>query len=80
MSEIDKKFEIWCSGWASSDGGGSARLLATQKANSFDEAVKKYIESDKEAKKYMHFNEESKKWVYWGCSVFDNSEEAHKAF
>lgn len=75
-----KDFEIWCSGWASSDGSGSARLLSIQQADSFDEACKKYIESDSEAKKYMYYSEQRKGWVYWGCSVFDNSEEAHKAF
>ena len=70
-------FEIWSEGYMSSDGSSPTILLSIQKANSFDEAVKKFIESDKNAKKYMDFNELTGRWTWYGCRVSSKASECN---
>ncbi|CAB4192155.1 hypothetical protein UFOVP1244_4 [uncultured Caudovirales phage] len=65
-------FEVWCSGWESSDGRGAARFLGKFNAESFADACEMAI-IDRSL-----FDRE--RLTYWGCGLFDNETDARRSF
>lgn len=68
-------FEIWCEGFATNGERGRANLLGTYEAETWDEAVQKYMEDHP-----GRITVDNRGYTDWGCSLFDNETEARKSF
>ena len=80
MEEI-KVYEIWMEGYAATGEHGIHRLIGRVEAGSFKEACKKAVIEwlgDRCEREYHYFDEE--KCTFWGCRMFDNEEDAARAF
>ena len=69
-------WEIWCEGWRATGGEGGAYHVANVEAETFQDACDLYAKyTEAWAKTY-----DSKKLSNWGCRLYDNEEDAKKAF
>lgn len=69
-----KRWEIWAEGYRATGHGEGAVLLGTATADTFDEAVRAFTFS------MPYVRNEDGVWTYWGCRIFDNEQDARKAF
>jgi len=74
-----KKFEIWCEGYAVTGNRAEASLLGTEIANTWDEAVQKYMDKNPDKIDVREANG-VKIYTDWGCRLFDNEDDARKSF
>jgi hypothetical protein len=73
-----KKYDVWAEGFLCTGMEGipaNAHYHGSIEAESFKEACDKLFTSDEDLKYYS-----PKNLSYWGCSLFDNKEDARKAF
>jgi hypothetical protein len=70
-----KEFEIWAEGFRTSGEQGFATILGKENAESWDEAVEKYME-----KNPGRIRKDSRGYTDWGCRLFDNEADARKSF
>lgn len=68
-------YEIWSEGYAATGERGTATLLGKYEANSWDEAVQKYM---KDNPNRIRIDERG--YTDWGCRLFDNETSARKSF
>ncbi len=69
------KFEIWVEGYAATGQSGEAMCLGIETANTWDEAVEKYMQ-----KHQGKITKDSRGYTDWGCRLFDNETDARKSF
>lgn len=82
-----REFEIWSEGYRATGEEGFATLDGKFEAETFDEAVEKYLihkeNTDwKDIRKHYEYrpdNERSKHFI-WACALFDNETDARKSF
>lgn len=74
-----KKFEIWCEGYVVIGNSAGANLLGTETANTWDEAVGKYMKKNPDRIDVRETNG-VKTYTDWGCRLFDNETDARKSF
>ena len=76
--ECHKKLivEIWVEGYQATGQQGTANCFGWYRANSLLEACEKLAKVNPEFDRLFvrHF------MTYWGCKIFDNEEEARKAY
>lgn len=72
-----KTWDIWIEGYVATGNTAGHRLMGKAEGNTFREAVINFTNSDK-ANSWGTFNED--RLSFWGCRVFDNHEDAAKAF
>lgn len=70
-----KSYNLWMEGFAATGQSASASYLGSFKANTFEEACRKWGLQDNNA---AYFNFEN--LTYWGCSLFDNEQDARRSF
>ncbi len=91
-----RNFEIWMEGYACNGDRGRADKIADIEAETFDEAVEKYMSqfTPEELKQrsgphrynrgQFHteedYNNRRSNWHIWGCALFDNEHEARRSF
>lgn len=90
-----KEYTIWCEGYAATGESGTADLMATIEAESFDQAVEKMLRVREQTdwpdiRKYYACRdqyvetEERPKLIkvhsIWACRLFDNEVDARKSF
>jgi len=68
-------FEIWCEGFMVMEGHGKASLLGTYEAETWDEAVQKYMKDNP-----GRITVDSRGYTDWGCRLFDNKLDAQRSF
>lgn len=68
-------FEIWCEGYAANSERCRAALLGKYEAETWDEAVGKYM-----ADNPKRITKDSRGYTDWGCRLFDNEIDARKSF
>ncbi len=74
------KHQIWMEGWSghrAQGDYGTAQLVATVEAPSFQEACDQFFTSDTE-KNWGHYDRV--RMTVWGCRLFINEADARKAF
>lgn len=74
-----RKFEIWESGFSIQGNSAQASLLSTEEANTWDEAVEKFIEKNPGRISINHIGNK-KIYTNWGCVLHDNETDARKSF
>lgn len=74
------EYQIWSEGYAATGECSDAQLIATIQAESFDEAVRKYVDAVPSLKAYYQYNEQTGYHSIWACRLFDNEEAARKSF
>jgi hypothetical protein len=74
-----KKYEIWVEGFSVTGQHEKASLLDTIMAESWDDAVKKYMELNPGRIDIRTLNGK-KIYTDWGCKLFDNEKDARKSF
>jgi hypothetical protein len=70
-----KTFQIWVEGYAVTGNRSGATLLGTYQAESWDEAVQKYMTDNP-----GRLDVDSRGYTDWGCRLFDNEADARKSF
>lgn len=74
-----RKFEVWTEGYSATGESGTAIFHGKFEAETFKNAVYKYIETlDEKDKSYFKDNEYGLR--YWGCKFFDNEKDARKNY
>jgi hypothetical protein len=80
-SEVDsdlKQYQIWSEGFVVTGNSGTAKLVAAGiKASTFKDACDGFYK-DKDRKDWGEYD--SDRLTIWGCKLFDNEEDARKAF
>ena len=74
-----KDFEIWCEGYAVNGDRGGASLLGIETANTWDEALQKYMKKHPD-EIYVREVNDVKIYTDWGCRLFENESDARKSF
>ena len=85
-----KKWDIWMEGYRATGEHGTAQLIGEGYGETFDEAVEDYMAKNPDSKvsrnseksywsKEAYENRKSN-WNIWACNLFDNEEDARKAF
>lgn len=68
-------YQVWSEGYAATGNSSGAELLGEAEADDFASACSTFFEgSDRE--KYF----DQQRLTYWGCRLFDNEQDARKAF
>ena len=70
-----ERFNIWVEGYAATGEHGTASLLGSYEAETWDGAVKKYM-----AENPGRIVVDSRGYTDWGCRLFDNESDARKSF
>lgn len=71
-----KTYEIWSEGFRATGDVGYAQRMGTAQGNTFREACINFAKTNKPFRAY--FGE--KNLTHWGCRLFDNENDARKAF
>lgn len=77
------KFNLWVEGYAATGEHGTAKLLGTVEAESFNEAVLKWnSENNTDGRKWgnLGYDLNYDRHSLWGCRIYDNERDARKAF
>ena len=67
-----ESFEVWCEGFESSDGRGTALFMGKFNAESFAGACCQAVAD------HSYLDKDNLR--YWGCRLFDNEIDARKSF
>jgi hypothetical protein len=70
-----KEYEIWVEGYAITGNSGEAYLLGKEQAESWVDAVSRYME-----KNPGRISIDDRGFTNWGCRLFDNEKDARKSF
>jgi hypothetical protein len=76
MKKEEKTFEIWVEGFATYGESGEAQYLGHNVGNTFQEACENALKDNKWDMSY--YNPATN--TYWGCSFYDNEQDARKWF
>lgn len=69
------KYQIWSEGYEATGNSSGADLLGEAEANDFASACSVLFEGSEHAKYF-----DKQRLTYWGCRLFDNEQDARKAF
>ena len=84
--------EIWMEGYRATGESGAAQKIGEYQAESFDEAVEKYLidhpDTGSGPRRYTknqftteeHYINRRAEWNIWGCALFNNETDARKSF
>lgn len=78
-----KEWEIWMEGFAATGQSEKAQLIGVYEAETFDEAVQKYIQGEiaEHGTSTVELNRFGQgRHAIWGCELFDNETDARKSF
>ena len=74
-----KKWEIWMEGNGAQGNAGPAQLIGRHLAETFDKAVRQYAKENPDTT--IDWDRFGKgRHAIWACELFDNEEDARKAF
>ena len=73
------QYNIWSEGFAATGQSAGAHLHGTETANSFAEALAKYV-AKQPTDNRRYFNLSTSPPTYWGCRIYDNETQARKSF
>jgi len=73
------QFEVWKEGYRATGESCGASYCGRYEAETFKEAVYRYIETLEE-KERSYFSDNEYGLRYWGCKFYDNEEDARKKF
>lgn len=68
--------QIWCEGYAATGTAGNAVLIADVDAPTLKAACDIYAAANPE----WSLDYDTKRMTYWGCRLFNNEQDARKAF
>ena len=74
---VEKSFEIWLEGFNITGSRSKAKFCNKLKAESFEKAVKIYIDS-LSLKEQRFFDKN--RLTFWGCKFYDNEKDARQYF
>lgn len=85
-----KEIQIWMEGYAATGESGTAKIIGSYMATSFDDAIRQYNDEHSEnpavyttPKDYQNkaaFVNRRSSWQIWACNLFDNEADARVAF
>lgn len=71
---------LWVEGYAATGNHGTAQCLGTFDVDTYEEAVLIWRDTEWEASRWGDFGWGSGVYSVWGCCIYDNEEDARKAF
>lgn len=84
------KYEIWMEGYMATGESGDAQKIGEGEGNTFDEAVKDYMNKNPKhgieengRGRYSsdeYYKNRKSNWNIWACNLFDNETDARKSF
>lgn len=77
MTPKQTRYEIWMEGWSATGGFSKAQQLDTIEAESFAAACAKACRKKNLPNPVIEADAQIRSW---GCGLFDNEEDARKAF
>lgn len=78
--EAPREIQVWSEGWAATGERQPASLLYRGEHASFDEAVAAWMATLPDEGRADVRQEPGGRWSVWGCLIFDNEEDARRAF
>ena len=80
-SKTDRWWSIWVEGYASTGEHGTASLMATVSASTFDEAVQMHRDTLPESNKRLWKKDpQTGQWSYLACAAFPDESSARRNF